>query len=310
MTLALCCLSSDSGFAWAQWNHFGCIKLQPGGMEGPGGPTETLMKAQADKMVSSGMAKAGYLYINIVRAAPPCRLPTCPPASQPPCSCVLPRCPAVPCPCSLAPLAALGLTGLGTSQDDCWQLTNRTLPWENPKARQIANPYHFPNGMKHLVRPPSPLLPTTPCTALPTRDVRVRQADYIHSKGLRFGVYTARCRFTCQLFAASFGHEAIDAQQWAEWGVVRSAITSASGLAALGRTLLTSNSDGTRPVSVRVRVVGAGLPQDGRVLRRGGPALLDRLGRQGRQPHPLRWLMPRSRSGPSAQTWRDARRAE
>ena len=170
MTLALCCLSSDSGFAWTQWNHFGCIKLQPGGMEGPGGPTETLMKAQADKMVSSGMAKAGYLYINIVRAAPPCRLPTCPPASQPPCSCVLPRCPAVPCPCSLAPLAALGLTGLGTSQDDCWQLTNRTLPWENPKARQIANPYHFPNGMKHLVRPPSPLLPTTPCTALPTRD--------------------------------------------------------------------------------------------------------------------------------------------
>ena len=59
------------------------------------------------------------------------------------------------------------------------------------------------------------------------------QADYIHSKGLRFGVYTARCRFTCQLFAASFGHEAIDAQQWAEWGVVRSALPSASGLAAL-----------------------------------------------------------------------------
>ena len=68
-TLALCCLSSDSGFAWTQWNHFGCIRLQPGGMEGPGGPTETLMKAQADKMVSSGMAKAGYLYINIVRTA-------------------------------------------------------------------------------------------------------------------------------------------------------------------------------------------------------------------------------------------------
>ena len=68
-TLALCCLSSDSGFAWTQWNHFGCIRLQPGGMEGPGGPTETLMKAQADKMVSSGMANAGYLYINIVRTA-------------------------------------------------------------------------------------------------------------------------------------------------------------------------------------------------------------------------------------------------
>eukprot|EP01052_Picozoa_sp_SAG31_P050462 SAG31_NODE_11524_length_1021_cov_1.351410_1_plen_54_part_10 len=34
-------------------------------------------------------------------------------------------------------------------------------------------------------------------------------ADYIHSKGLKFGVYTARCKFTCQLFAASFGHEVI-----------------------------------------------------------------------------------------------------
>lgn len=32
--------------------------------------------------------------------------------------------------------------------DDCWQLTNRTLPWENPNARQIANPVRFPNGMK------------------------------------------------------------------------------------------------------------------------------------------------------------------
>jgi hypothetical protein len=32
--------------------------------------------------------------------------------------------------------------------DDCWQLTNRTLPWEDPNARQIANPVRFPNGMK------------------------------------------------------------------------------------------------------------------------------------------------------------------
>ena len=75
-----------------------------------------------------------------------------------------------------------------------WQLTNRTLPWGNPKARQIANPERFPHGMKAL-------------------------ADYLHGKNLKFGLYTARCRFTCQLFAASFSHEAIDAQQWAEWGV-------------------------------------------------------------------------------------------
>eukprot|EP01044_Picomonas_judraskeda_P018799 COSAG03_NODE_3815_length_1815_cov_3.239510_1_plen_122_part_00 len=80
--------------------------------------------------------------------------------------------------------------------DDCWQLTNRTLPWSNPKARQIANPYHFPSGMKAL-------------------------ADHLHGLDppMKLGVYTARCKYTCQLFAASFGHEAIDAQQWAEWGV-------------------------------------------------------------------------------------------
>ena len=41
-------------------------------------------------------------------------------------------------------------------------MTERTLNWDNPKARQIANPARFPNGMKAL-------------------------ADHIHSKGLKFG---------------------------------------------------------------------------------------------------------------------------
>lgn len=121
------------------WNHFGC-----GPPVGSGtGLSDALMRQQADTMVSSGMAKAGYVHVNI---------------------------------------------------DDCWQMTERTLQWDNPKARQIANPARFPNGMKAF-------------------------ADHIHSKGLKFGVYSARCRYTCQLFAASFGHEAVDAQQWAEWGV-------------------------------------------------------------------------------------------
>jgi hypothetical protein len=116
--------------------------------------------------------------------------------------------------------------------DDCWQLTNRTLPWENAQARQIANPTRFPKGMRAV-------------------------ADFVHAKGLKFGICpsagrnqqcckcpaqplcylvfavgpvkvpwlalcaadSARCRFTCQLFAASFSHEVADAEQWAEWGV-------------------------------------------------------------------------------------------
>jgi alpha-galactosidase len=36
---------------------------------------------------------------------------------------------------------------------------------------------------------------------------------------LRVITDSARCKYTCQLFAASFGHEVVDAQQWAEWGV-------------------------------------------------------------------------------------------
>eukprot|EP00729_Bicosta_minor_P023784 gene23784-479_t len=65
-----------------------------------------------------------------------------------------------------------------TIVNDCWQLTERSLPWDDPNARQVANPERFPNGMKAL-------------------------ADYIHGKGLKFG-----------LFAASFGHEVVDAKQW------------------------------------------------------------------------------------------------
>ena len=160
MTLALCCLSSDSDFAWTQWNHFGCIKLQPGGMEGPGGPTETLMKAQADKMVSSGMAKAGYLYINIVRAALTCRLPTCPPASQPPCSCVLPRCPLPLLPCSP------GCSGA----DRAGHIAGRLLAADEPHAplgepEGSANRQPLPLPERHEA-PGPPAIPPPPHHAM------------------------------------------------------------------------------------------------------------------------------------------------
>ena len=43
------------------WNHFGC-----GPPVGSGtGPSDALMRQQADTMVSSGMAKAGYVHVNI-----------------------------------------------------------------------------------------------------------------------------------------------------------------------------------------------------------------------------------------------------
>ena len=43
--------------------------------------------------------------------------------------------------------------------------------------------------------------------------------DYIHSKGLKFGLYSSPGARTCANFEGSLGHEAQDAQQYAAWGV-------------------------------------------------------------------------------------------
>ena len=44
-------------------------------------------------------------------------------------------------------------------------------------------------------------------------------ADYIHGKGLKFGIYSSPGPKTCAGFAGSFGHEDQDARTYAEWGV-------------------------------------------------------------------------------------------
>ncbi len=43
--------------------------------------------------------------------------------------------------------------------------------------------------------------------------------DYIHSKGLRFGIYSSPGSETCAGFEGSYGHEEQDAQTYADWGV-------------------------------------------------------------------------------------------
>ncbi len=73
--------------------------------------------------------------------------------------------------------------------DDCWMLANRT-----EDGHQIANPSKFPAGFKDV-------------------------ADFIHSLGLKSGLYTAKGPRTCAGFAASCNHEALDAAQWASWGI-------------------------------------------------------------------------------------------
>ena len=73
--------------------------------------------------------------------------------------------------------------------DDCWSLRER-----NEKGELVADPAKFPSGMKAV-------------------------ADYVHSKGLKFGMYSCDGTMTCARYPSSFDHEFIDAKTFAEWGV-------------------------------------------------------------------------------------------
>jgi alpha-galactosidase len=43
-------------------------------------------------------------------------------------------------------------------------------------------------------------------------------ADYVHSKGLKIGIYSGPGALTCAKYAGSLGHEAQDAKTYADWG--------------------------------------------------------------------------------------------
>ena len=73
--------------------------------------------------------------------------------------------------------------------DDCWSLKER-----DENERLVADPVKFPHGMKAV-------------------------ADYVHSKGLKFGMYSCAGNLTCAGYPGSFEHEFIDAETFAEWGV-------------------------------------------------------------------------------------------
>ena len=44
-------------------------------------------------------------------------------------------------------------------------------------------------------------------------------ADYVHSKGLKLGIYSSPGPKTCAGYEGSYGYEEIDAQTWADWGI-------------------------------------------------------------------------------------------
>ncbi len=108
---------------WNSWNKFA------------GRITDADVRSMADAMVSSGMSKLGYVYINI---------------------------------------------------DDTWELGR-------DNAGNITTNTKFPD-MKAL-------------------------ADYVHSKGLKIGIYSSPGPKTCAGYEASFGHEVQDARSYASWGI-------------------------------------------------------------------------------------------
>lgn len=73
--------------------------------------------------------------------------------------------------------------------DDCWSLKQR-----DNQGNLVADPAKFPSGIKAL-------------------------ADYIHAKGLKFGMYSCAGTHTCAGYPGSFEHEFQDARQFAAWEV-------------------------------------------------------------------------------------------
>jgi alpha-galactosidase len=116
-------LAATPPMGWNSWNHF-AERVD-----------DKVVRETADAMVRSGMAAAGYQYVNI---------------------------------------------------DDTWELGRDA-------NGQIVPNSKFPD-MKAL-------------------------ADYIHSKGLKLGLYTSPGPLTCGGYVASYGHEEQDARTFAGWGV-------------------------------------------------------------------------------------------
>ncbi|HEY2672248.1 MAG TPA: RICIN domain-containing protein [Rugosimonospora sp.] len=111
---------------WNDWNAYGC------------NVSEALVKQTADKIVSSGMAAAGYQYVNI---------------------------------------------------DDCWLQHSR-----DANGNLQPDLTKFPDGISGT-------------------------AAYVHSKGLKLGIYEDAGTATCAGYPGSLGHEQQDANSFASWGV-------------------------------------------------------------------------------------------
>lgn len=73
--------------------------------------------------------------------------------------------------------------------DDWWHADTRAAD-----GKPQPNATRFPNGLKPV-------------------------ADYVHSKGMKFGLYTDAAERTCAGAFGSYGYEEIDAKQYADWDI-------------------------------------------------------------------------------------------
>ncbi|CAF2118968.1 unnamed protein product [Brassica napus] len=145
---------------WNSWNHFSC------------NINEKVIKETADALVSTGLSKLGYNYVNI---------------------------------------------------DDCWAELAR-----DQKGNLVPKKSTFPSGIKAL-------------------------ADYVHSKGLKLGIYSDAGYLTCsKTMPGSLGHEEQDAKTFAEWGIDYLKYDNC-------------NTDGSRP-TVRYPVMTRALMKSGRPI--------------------------------------------
>ncbi|CAA3005340.1 alpha-galactosidase 3-like [Olea europaea subsp. europaea] len=119
-------LAKTPQMGWNSWNFFAC------------NISEKIFKETADALISTGLAKLGYDYVNI---------------------------------------------------DDCWSELVR-----DSEGQLVPDSGMFPSGIKAL-------------------------ADYVHSKGLKLGIYSDAGTFTCQVHPGSLGHENDDAARFASWGI-------------------------------------------------------------------------------------------
>ena len=115
-------LAQTPPMGWNSWNAYGC------------NVTGAKVKAAAEDLIQTGLARRGYSYVNV---------------------------------------------------DDCWQ---------GARDREGLRANERFGDMKKL-------------------------GDFIHARGLKFGIYSSPAKTTCAGFEGSFGHEVLDAQTFANWGI-------------------------------------------------------------------------------------------